>query len=1505
MKQLVKIFGRFASKQAEGNQRRPSRRHLRSETLEKRQLLAGDVLAAHNYSIPEDVNGDWRVTPLDALLVLNHLRNQKTGAVAEGEQDAVQHWVDVNGDNHISPLDALHVLNRLSLGEAIDPVLEMSLQPRTVEDEEFTGSAFNQATRELIVDVNEVFYLEVQHRDLRDSFERSGVFAFFADVLVDQSHDGAGALMPVLTETQIIGFDNNLQSNTRGYLDFYLETTPDVVHTIEYNPVNAVTLGRQIRSAVAEITGYEQDVVEVTSLTAPETLSRQYQIRFNDLSLDGLDLPNVMITPRLVNGPLDGENEPANVTITTRDIKPLIDGKVNPQAIADNVNFVSSDYPVGEGGDKYFSTYFDGSYHEELGFLHVGGTGPLNPDGPDDVDFDSWFDSFSIPVRLTQPVDKLQVSLRAPTGEPDETTHGMVNPGQGYGSLFYQQSTPIPPDLIQIDLTNDLSDPNDGLGLLLLSTRQTAEVTISASDSAVSVDAGEVSDPIDLTALVVTNSTETPAFTISDDPDNGTYTLVDGVLRYTPNSGFSGTDVLQYTATVPGADPATGTITLTVVAAPVVEVEAADATLTAVEDGPAVDLDLAGSITVSGSSTPPTVNVPTQPTKGTVSVSGTVVTYTPTAGQTGADSFDYVVTVDGVTATATVNVTITAAAVVEVTAGDGSLNVVGDSSGDDLDLRPLVTVTGGSGSDPLTLTLLDLPGKGTATLTDGVVTYVPTVGQTGNDSFTYTATVNGVTDTGTINVTIAPPSTITINAGNGSLNADENGPSVSLDATALVTTNSTETPTLTITGNPTKGMVEIVDGQFIYTPLANQSGSDSFTYTASVSGASDTGTINVVIEPEATIEVHAGDGTLTAEQDGETESLNLASLVSVTGVPSNPTRVYEIVGSGGERGTATISGSTLQYTPAAGQHGTDTITYRVTVDGVADTGTITVTINPTVITVQAANGSINAAQDGDAVSLNVRPLVTVTGSSATPVITIGSNPNRGSAVVSGTNVVYTPAPGQHGSDSFTYVATVNGVTDTATINVTISAAAVVVEADNATLTATENGLPQTIDLASLVTVIGSTAPPLFTLPSGPSLGTGTVSGSVLTYTPPTSQSGTTTIVYRATVGDVSDTGTITITVNPAAVSDPVARPDQISAVANTTTTIDVSELTANDSPADPNPSGSPVSVLDVAAIPGTTRGTVSYNSGTGVISYTPADNFTGLDTFHYTITSEGRTATGVVTVNVQDFVESSISGSVFMDYPQSYSNPQPNGYWDSDEPAVGGVVIRLTSPANANLLGQNIERMTRTDADGYYHFGDLAPGTYRVTFERPDTFKPGDAHWWNDSGVQVDGESFLVEIDSAGGVSHTYLDFSVTGYQGAAASAGQLLVSDFLLLHPESPNNINRPDYGLATMVIGDSSGQQTSFDLTQGFDDVLFAEIAIGRSGGSALLTLIMDDGSVKTALLSQEDGDFVISSNGSVVHVLRNVLYMNFIDSPQDLMQQEYGNYRSAVDQVLAAGL
>jgi hypothetical protein len=150
------------------------------------------------------------------------------------------------------------------------------------------------------------------------------------------------------------------------------------------------------------------------------------------------------------------------------------------------------------------------------------------------------------------------------------------------------------------------------------------------------------------------------------------------------------------------------------------------------------------------------------------------------------------------------------------------------------------------------------------------------------------------------------------------------------------------------------------------------------------------------------------------------------------------------------------------------------------------------------------------------------------------------------------------------------------------------------------------------------------------------------------------------------------------------------------------------------------------------------------------------------------------------------------------------------------------------------------------------------------------------------------------------------LNFTVLGRTGLASGSGALLASDYAATNPTWPPNASNPDFGLATMIVNPSSGLQQLFELTTGFDNVLFAQIAIGQGGGTALLTLILDDGSAPmTYFLSRDNGDFILSSNGAVVKVLKNYQSMTPLESMSDWesITSKHANYRQLVDQVLGS--
>ncbi len=96
------------------NKRKRTQRRIKAEALETRQLMAANIF--HNAQLPEDVDQDGIVAPIDALAIINQLNRQARYANSDslaGARD-VGHMTDVNNDGQDTPLDALMVINRLN-----------------------------------------------------------------------------------------------------------------------------------------------------------------------------------------------------------------------------------------------------------------------------------------------------------------------------------------------------------------------------------------------------------------------------------------------------------------------------------------------------------------------------------------------------------------------------------------------------------------------------------------------------------------------------------------------------------------------------------------------------------------------------------------------------------------------------------------------------------------------------------------------------------------------------------------------------------------------------------------------------------------------------------------------------------------------------------------------------------------------------------------------------------------------------------------------------------------------------------------------------------------------------------------------------------------------------------------------------------------------------------------------------------------------------------------------
>ncbi|MEQ1652403.1 MAG: Ig-like domain-containing protein, partial [Hyphomicrobium sp.] len=687
----------------------------------------------------------------------------------------------------------------------------------------------------------------------------------------------------------------------------------------------------------------------------------------------------------------------------------------------------------------------------------------------------------------------------------------------------------------------------------------------------------------------------------------------------------------------------------------------------------------------------PSVTSYTQPANGSVSIDAAGnVTYVPNANFNGTDTFSYTVTSGGVTETTTVTVNVAPAndaptqvlppaqtgtedtavifsgangnqiTLADIDSGAAVTTILSVPSGSLLAIAtPGVTITG-SGTG--TVTLSGAPAAVTAALNG--LAFTPLADSNGPVVMSVSTTDGlSVPVSGTVAMSIAAVADIQ----NDSASTNED----TAANIAVLGNDSFENAGRTVTSvtNGANGVVTINgDGTVTYTPNPNFNGTDSFTYTVTSGGVTETATVSVVVNPvndpltqsipaaQTTAEDSSlvfsgatGNAILVADIDGDalTTTLSVTNGTLLVGLALGVT----VTGDGTD--IVTLSGSAaainaaldgLAFNPIADFNGSAVLSVSTT-DGTASTsGTIPVTVSAVADIVANA---VSANEDS-AVTVNV--LTNDSFENAGATISSVTQPANGTVSIGvGGQVTYTPNANYNGPDSFTYMVTSGGVTETTTVSVTVNPvndALVTAVPGNQTsnedtplVFSSANGnaitvadvdgdtITMTVSATNGLLTLGSTSG---VTSSGNGTGTVTLSGSPasitaalngLTFAPSADYNGSAAISVTASDGVASTSNTIGITINP--IADIVA--NSTSTDEDTAVTINV--LT-NDNFESPG--------RTVTSVTQGSSGTVSF-LGDGTVVYTPNTNFHGSDTFTYTVTSAGTTETTTVTVNVGDF----------------------------------------------------------------------------------------------------------------------------------------------------------------------------------------------------------------------------------------------------------------------------
>lgn len=672
----------------------------------------------------------------------------------------------------------------------------------------------------------------------------------------------------------------------------------------------------------------------------------------------------------------------------------------------------------------------------------------------------------------------------------------------------------------------------------------------------------------------------------------------------------------------------------------------------------------------------------------TIAADGSGVNIQPRANWNGTVTFTYVAEDAECATSNTATVTVTVTQVNDAPVADDETANTNEEVAVTIDVLPGDTDTdqdadlnANPSAEMLSISLtgvLDAPDHGSISVVDGKIVYTPAADYNGPDSFEYFVTDGEAQDKGLVTVTIGqvndnpvgvtdtvstPEDTVkTIDVLLNDTDVDTNA---SLNLGTLHSKTGFSISLEGVTTAPAHGTISILVGKIEtsdmieYTPDANYFGTDTFTYfVLDGHGGSAEGTVNVnvvSVNDLPKFDTNPADMNLTEDLADGSSSFSVSDI-ETAGTDLNVTLVSSsnnmLVDSGDIVITKGTDGArTVTVNPKYNQNGTADIKLRVT-DG--NSGYAEYTFTVTVAAVNDApvgldnSGSIDEDTSYTVDWTGITGDVDIVTNSDSLGVTITTQAVHGNAIVSGDDIIYTPAEDWNGEDSFVYTVSDGDATDTGLVTVTVAQVNDAPEAD-ADWATTDEEDAVTIDVLDGDTDTDQdpalnanpTAEVLSVLLTGeldsPDHGSVSTNGTTITYTPDTDYNGTDSFEYFVTDGEAQDKGLVMVTIdqvndNPAAITDTMTTNEDAAKTINV-----LGNDTDIDTDANLNQDTLHYTTEFSASLDGVTtapaHGSVEI-SGNQIL-YTPTANYYGPDTFTYKVLDDhGGSAEGTVNVTV-------------------------------------------------------------------------------------------------------------------------------------------------------------------------------------------------------------------------------------------------------------------------------
>ncbi len=841
-------------------------------------------------------------------------------------------------------------------------------------------------------------------------------------------------------------------------------------------------------------------------------------------------------------------------------------------------------------------------------------------------------------------------------------------------------------------------------------------------------------------------------------PSHGTVVRgPDHTVNYTPDPDFAGIDTFTYEVCDPDGLCDTATVTVEVSAANDNPVVSASDQITP-EDTP-----IAFPVVHSDPDDDSLSCTASDPAHGSVSpASGTVLppypaaemlTYTPDPGFFGVDQI--VITCnDGQGGTDSVTVEITVTPVNDPPLAQDQTRTTSEDT--ETGFFALLISDPDNTLSELSCDCQVPPSHGTVVRgPDHTVNYIPDPDFSGQDTFRYeVCDPSGLCDTATVDVDVLPVPDPPV-ANDDAVEVAEDG-TVDIDVPANDSDpdGDLDRTSVQVLTRPAHGDVRVdpVAGEITYEPDDDFNGADTFTYEiCDVTGACDAATVTINVTPVNDPPV-AQDQFRATSEDTETGFFSL--------LISDPDNTLAEIGCDCQvppsHGTVVRGPDhSVNYIPNPGFNGRDVFTYTVCdPSGLCDTARVEVDVLPVDDPPIAEDDAVEVAEDG-AVDIDVPANDSdPDGDLDRTSVTVLTQPAHGDVTVNPLTgvVTYKPDENFNGTNTFTYeICDSLNVCDTATVTVEVNPVddppvavddtASVAEDGSVTIDVPDNDSDPDGDLdVTSVTVISR--------PSNGTVSIDPLTGEI-TYEPDDDFNGADPFTYQICDSlSVCDVATVTVDVVPVP-DPPVANSDSTSTPEDVAVVIDVP---GNDFDVDGDLDRATVTIVSQPS-----NGTVSANSITGAVTYTPAENFNGTDTFRYEICdTDGLCDVADVTVNVgpedDPPVAGDDSGQVFEDGATTIdvveNDFDPDGNLDPTS-------VRVTAPpAHGDVTVDPVTGEVTYKPDENYHGPDTfnyeicdSDGECDVATVRIDVWPVDDPPVANDDGASVaEDDSVVIDV---------------------------------------------------------------------------------------------------------------------------------------------------------------